>query len=407
MATPVVMDIFSRIMAGLYDEQTQIQAPTGFQSMFGQSGPGSETVFTDSAEVVDIEIVKGDRKIAPAIHRGTVGHSISPNKVTTANKWANSSRVFPLLTDESVIRASDLNKRIPGEPVYNTGGPEVRQARRMEFSKRLARHMMSKLVHTFEYLAAQAFITGKMPVIFNAAGTVEEYNFQRSGGNNLTATHPWDNALGTPLIDIDNMLSAIQTNGNGLDGSIAGIIMSDDSFQAFRNHATVQALADNRRFEQLTIAMEPEISPIFGRITQHGMTPRGRLQSGSGWIVYIFTYSKIYTNLSGASSRYMPSGYAVAWDPNARLDRFFGPGEFNEMTSSRMSWFEEMFGFSPAIMQDNVVMTNADMVVTPEMFHWNAYPDQGEKGLTLECQSAPIYATTAADRICKIVGLVT
>jgi hypothetical protein len=404
MGTPVSMDAFSRVMAGLYDEQAEIQAPTGMQSFFGR--PGSESVFTDSAEVVDIEIVKGDRNIAPAIHRGTVGHSISPNNITTANKWSNASRVFPLIVDESVIRASDLNKRIPGEPVYLAGNGQ-KQFRRMEMARRLARHMMSKIVHTFEYLAAQSFVYGTMPVVFDSTGTVESYDFERSAGNNLTAATAWDQALSDPLGDIEDLLTAIQTNGNGLNGSTAGILIEESAFLAFRNHEDVQALADNRRYEQLTIAVEPEIEPVFGRITRHGIVPRGRLQSVSGVIVYIFTYNKIYTSLAGVSTKYIPSGVAVAWDPNARMDRFFGPGEFNEMTSSRMTWFEEMFGFSPDMMQEGVVMSNADLVVTPEMFRWNAYSDQAEKGLTLEVQAAPIYATTAADRIAKIDGLVT
>lgn len=404
MKTPVSMDAFSRVMAGLYDEQSEIQAPTGMQSFFGR--PGSESVFTDSAEVVDIEIIKGDRKIAPAIHRGTVGHSVSPNVVTTATKWSNQSRVFPLIPDESVIRAADLNKRIPGEPIYLTGTGQ-KQFRRLSIAKRFARHMMSKIVHTFEYLAAQSFVYGTMPVVFNATGVVESYDFQRSAGNNLTAATAWDQAASDPIGDIEDLLTAIQTNGNGLNGSTAGILMGEGAFQAFRNHASVQALADNRRYEQLTIAMNPEIEPVFGRITRHGIVPRGRMQSISGVIVYIFTYNKIYTSLAGVSTKYIPAGVAVAWDPNARMDRFFGPGEFNEMTSGRMAWFEEMFGFSPDMMQEGMIMTNADMVVTPEMFWWNAFSDQGEKGVTLECQAAPIYATTAADRIAKIDGLVT
>ncbi|NIP56148.1 hypothetical protein GWN42_31410 [candidate division KSB1 bacterium] len=404
MQTPVLMDAFSRIMAGLYDEQMAIQAPTGFQSLFGM--PGSETIFSDSAEVVDVEIVKGDRKITAGIHRGTVGHTMSPSTITTANRWSPQSRVFPLIPDQSVIRASDVNKRQPGEQVYLQAGLSERQARRMALSARLARHMMSKVVHTFEYLAAQSFINGTMPVVFDASGAYESYDFQRSAGNNLTAATVWTDAASDPLSDIDDMLSAIQTNGNGLNGSIAGILMSEDAYRAFINHADVQKLADTREFNVLSISMEPEITPIFGRITRHGLVPRGRLQANGGWVVYIFTYNKFYTDLNETNQSYMPSGTAVAWDPSIRMDRYFGPGEFNEMTASRMTWFEEMFGFSPEVMSGGGdVYTNADMVVTPEMFHWNAFSDQGEKGLTLEVQAAPIYATTAADRIAKLDGV--
>src|SRR5208337_5529111 len=114
MATPVTFDLFSRILAGGFDEHTHVFTPTAGQQFFGRTDNGSYTVFSPNSNDLDIEIIRANLKIAPLVPRGgvarfggsaTAGAAAAQHNDMQFNQGTTFARKYPMLEEEANLGA--------------------------------------------------------------------------------------------------------------------------------------------------------------------------------------------------------------------------------------------------------------------------------------------------------------
>ncbi len=194
MSTPNPQDLFSRYMAMMFDERKIIGVPTAFQSFFGDVATGAETHYSPNANVVEIDIIRGNERTAALIPRGSVSRSLgTTQKNTRSEQFSSFARKYPLAEEEGDITADQLTNRLAGESSYG-GVTKMERLRALGLNK----HMESvrRHVRLFEVLSAQSILTGKQDAVTNA-GSDDQYDFRRNSAHTVTVGTSW---LVAPLI---------------------------------------------------------------------------------------------------------------------------------------------------------------------------------------------------------------
>lgn len=399
--TPVYLDGFSREMLAGFDESSIITAPTAFQSFFGRAETNSQTVFAPNSEVFDIEIIRDNETIAPLIQRGSIGSSLSPVTVTRNGEFSNFSRVFPLIELEVAITADEVNKRIFGESPYQQLS---KSQRRMALAMRIHSKNVRKIIGTMEWMASQAIITGKMPTLLGTANSDLIYDYRRHADLIFAAPAVWD--AGTPDIlgDLDEACDRVRIRGKVMPDAV---FMNGATMSAVINDTTVKSIADNRGYTLVRFGEGALMPAKYQKFIDNGWEAFGVITTPANRKLHIFTISDSYQSLAGVTTKWLADGTVIVMNTSARMDRAYGPGEANEMTASRIAWFQEQFGFSPASSMQGVSVKDASRVVMPEMFMVDGFAGSDQKSVTIRTQSAPVFVTTQTDEICTITGALT
>ena len=398
-ATPLVTDPYSRTMVGMYNEQEIIENATGFLAWF--SGGAGKTLFADSASIVEIDIKRGNKKLAALIPRGNISRSLGPNqKNTSAEKFTTFSRRFPLSEEEGTISADQLEFRKSGENPYEAAS---RIARMRALGSEHHMEHINRHVRLFEFLASESVLNGTMPSIIGTADTNLIYDFKRKSTHTVTVGTAWDNS-GDPLGDIDGGCDLIR-----IDAFLTPdmILFGTESFDAFIKDSTTQTFADNRRFELIEVSTNNPVPAIYDKWVASGYTPRGRLRTPAGYNLWMFTYLSHYEDSAAANQEYMPVNKALIGSSRARCDRYFGPPEVLPMIPERESFYRSLFGFSPDSLPSAPSIKNQSAIINPAMFYNDAYADSNWKTVTLRTQAAPIYAPISTDAFVLLEGLIT
>lgn len=392
MLTPQTVDVYSRFMDDLFDEKEIIGVSTVWQQFFGKpANGGSKTVYSPNSEVVDIDIMRANERIASLIHRGTDSRPLNLQKNTELQNYSSFSRVYPLAEELGDITASQINKRVGGENPY-----EIKS--RIDRTRSLARehHLehIRRYVRLFEVLAGLSVLGGTHPAISGSTNTDNWYDFRRNAAHIATPATPWDAAGADILGDIDAACRLLRQNGKVKPNVI---FFGQNVMPVFINDTTVQTQSDNRRFELINVSTNNPVPPQFMPLVEGGAVPRGRLRTPEGFDLWMFTYIDIYNDDDGDAVNYMPLNSCLIAYYGARCDRYFGPPERLPVTASEMAWYQEMFGMNMAVPMMPANIQNRAAAVTPGMFYCDAYPAADKKKVTIRTQSAPIFATTQTD----------
>ena len=119
-----------------------------------------DTFFTNiktfATERVDIDLVKGDRRMAAFVHPRVGG------KVLKANGYTTESYKPPLVNPYDVTTADQLLTRLPGEDLYSGMTPAQRAAQKLmeEYAT-----LNDATTRREEWMAVQAIMTGSIPVV--------------------------------------------------------------------------------------------------------------------------------------------------------------------------------------------------------------------------------------------------
>lgn len=402
MSTPVAQDGYSRALIELFDDRVVMPAPKGFQAFFGRPETGSSSVFCPSGEVVDIDIIRGNEKTAAYIHRGANGKSLAAATNTSTQEYSSNSYRFPLAEIEGSIGAAQLNRRLAGESPYAGAS---REARLMGLARDHHYDHVRRLVRLFELSAAESILLGQQSAILGTTNAGLIYDWGRADGNTITVTTAWDAVGATIMSDIDGACKQARTAGHVTPDMI---VAGEDAMRAMLNDDTFQDLADNRRIGFVAIDREADSVPTrFQRFIAGGFIYRGILYTAQGYRLHLFTYPEVYEDADGAAQNYMPTDKVVITSSLARCDRYFGPPETLPLDSTRIQWYQSMFGFSPlaAVMPPN--FEGDGMIVDPRMFYFDAYPSSNQKNLILRSQAAPLFPTTHTDAFVTLDGLIT
>ncbi len=288
----------------LYDPRTMIKAvervakPKTFlrDTFFGRI----ETFPTKS---VDIDFVKGNRKLAPFVHERIGGKTV-PNTGYRTNTYKPT-----LIAPDVITTIDDIMKRVAGESLYGGLTPEQRGAQKMiqDLSK-----LEDQITRREEWMCAQTLFTGKIPIKGDSLDYEIDFefeNFDKKTGNSL-----WSNTESDPIKNLKDMRKNTQKKGLT---SPDICIMADDVAEAFLNHEKVQKVLDIRRFELATIAPKelPNGATWIGRISELNMD--------------IYTYNEWFLDdwtdpLKPEIKSLIPDGYVGVFSSEANFFMAYG-----------------------------------------------------------------------------------
>jgi hypothetical protein len=398
MSTPAPQDLFSRFMAGAFDEKNIVAVSTGFQAFFGRPENGSETIFSPDSNAVDIDIIRGNERISALIPRGTVSRSLgSLQKNLRSEKMSTFSRKYPLSEEEGDITGDILLNRVAGENPYNK---MTRMDRLRYHALKIHHENIRKQVRMFEVLAAQSIMTGKQDAIIGTTNADLQYDFRRKSTHTVTVGNAWSGGAATILADIDAGCAKVRANGRTMPDMM---ILGSTAMNSFVKDATVAALADNRRFEFMAIGRNNVLPAKFQRFVDGGFIPQGSLRTPAGFELYLFTYLEIYNEpAAGVATKYLADDKVILAASSARCDRYFGPPENLPMVPMREALYRDYFGFDPNAAPMPGKMRAASNVIDSSMFYADAYVSGDWKKITVRSQTAPIFATTQTDAFVTI-----
>lgn len=401
--TPLPVDPYARFMADAFDERDVIAVTSAWQAFFGARESAGRTVFSDAANVVDIDIVRGNERTAVLIQRGTDANPTSLQKNTQTQNYSNFARLYPLAEEVGSIDSSQLNNRVAGENPYS-GSTQMDRLRALS----LDHHMehIRRIVRLNELLAGQSILFGQQPSIGVDLSINSSliYDFQRNAANTITVGTGWNQVGATILADIDGACDIIRQNGKIQPDMI---VIGGQALDEFINNTDVQTKADNRRFELIEVSTNNPVPPQYARFVEGGFNARGRLRTPKGYVLWIFSYLDGFEDSSGTFNKYMPEDVALIASSRARCDRYFGPSDRLPLSNQEAAYYQEVFGFNPNLPPMPANISNMDHAVNPAMFHFDSYHSNNRKTISVRTQCAPIYATTHTDAFAQLNGLIT
>ncbi len=225
-------------------------------------------VKTFPTERVDIDIVKGDRRMAAFVHPRSGGQVLADKGYTTE------SYKPPLVNPYDVTTADQLLSRLPGEDIYSGMTPAQRAAQKLtdEYNR-----LNDATTRREEWMAVQAIMTGQIPVVGKGVNEVIDFGFTNT--KTLTGTNRWGQSGAKILDNLDDWVEETLEKGFvNVDMAIFG----KSALRAFLADENVQKQLDNRRVEMGII--QPKDLP-------NGVRYIGHLNKPS---LDIYEYGEVY-----------------------------------------------------------------------------------------------------------------
>lgn len=231
-----------------------------------------DTFFTNrktfATERVDIDIKKGNRRMAAFVHPRVGG------TVMKADGYRTESYKPPLINPYTVSTAEMLMERMPGEELYSTKTPAQRGAEQLveEYSQ-----LNDAATRREEWMSVQAIVTGQIPIVGQGVNEVIDFGFTNKA--TLTSTACWGKSAAKILDNLDEWEGKVLTNGFT---NVDMVIMGKKAMKAFLDDENVQKNLDNRRVEMGII--HPKDLPNGVRYIAHLNKPN----------VDIYEYREVY-----------------------------------------------------------------------------------------------------------------
>lgn len=250
-------------------------------------------------EYVDIDIIKGKRRMAPFVSP-RIGSK-------TVDRIGYETKTYKpvLVSPDTITTAEDLMKRAPGETIYGAGSPDTRAA------AMLARDMMElddMITRREEWMAAQVLFTGAVDMV--GEGVDESVSFGLTNIDTLASGAQWDESTSDPVKDLKTARTTI-IQGSGITPDMA-ILGSDAAFALTRNSKVLAAL-DNRRTEMGMLAPDPNRG--------NGLTYIGYLSEPG---LELWSYDEWYLDDSGVEQPMVPVNKVLIGSTNSRCEMLYG-----------------------------------------------------------------------------------
>ena len=217
---------------------------------------------------VDIDIVKGNRKMAAFIHPLVGG------EIVQSEGYETKSYAPPLINPATISTADQYMERLPGEDLFSGRTPADRAAEKLIEEYNQLNDMTTRRE---EWMAAQVLTTGKLKVKGKGVDEVIDFGF----GNKITleGTKQWGKTAAKPIEDLEDWTEKVLTGGFT---NVDRVIMGKAALRAFINDEKVQKLLDNRRIN---------IGGYDPRDLPNGVKYYGHLTSPN---IDLYTYGEVY-----------------------------------------------------------------------------------------------------------------
>lgn len=218
---------------------------------------------TSNSEHVDIDIIKGKRKLAPFVSPRMEGKAV--------DRLGFSTRTYkpPYIKPKMVTTAEDILKRQAGDHIY-AGAQSPAQQAAAQVGRDLA-YLDEIITRREEWMAAQLLQTGKVSIVGD--GVDDEIDFAMDSSHIVTlgGTDIWsDTTYATPLADLRTWRRLILKD-SGLNST--DVIMGTDAIDAFLSHPDLANGLDTRRIDlgQIDPRQVPAGAIYYGRIKDVAM----------------------------------------------------------------------------------------------------------------------------------------
>jgi len=195
---------------------------------------------TFNTKSIDVDFVKGNRALAPFIHPKKGGKTI-PN-----SGYQTKTYTPPQLGPDKITTVDDLLNRMAGENIYSGRSPAERAVEKLAEDFAELREMITRRK---EWMAAQAFFTGKIPIIGD--GLKEEVDFMFTNTETLGAKNKWSDPNSDPEADLMRWRKKVQKEGF-VNPNIC--VMADDVATALIRHPKMKDILDVKSYNLAVIA---------------------------------------------------------------------------------------------------------------------------------------------------------
>lgn len=256
-------------------------------------------VETFPTKTVDIDIVKGQRKMAPFVHPNL------PGNISTREGYQTSTYTPPYIQPKRVTTAENILKRSPGDNPYATRTPLERAGEQL--GKDLA-DMDDEIVRREEWMAAQALTTGQIRVVGD--GVDDTINFLMPDTHKITlATLQWGTSGAKPLDNLRTWKRLIAKD-SGRTADVA--VLSGEALDAFYSTPELIAQMNTRRVDMGMI--KPQELP-------DGVTYLGYLNDPG---IDLYAYDEWYLDNEGATQPMITAGGLILGSSNTRNAMLYG-----------------------------------------------------------------------------------
>lgn len=248
-----------RTMGKLVERMPKVQ--TFIKSTFFRN------VETFDTQKIDVDFKKGNRQLAPFVHKKIGGVTID-NEGYETNTYEP-----PLVAPNKITTVDDILKRTPGESLYGGKSPNQRAVEKMQ---RDFTELDEMITRREEWMCCQALFTGKIPILDKDGKELQaEIDFQFTNKVTLSGANAWNKKTGGKIKQLKEWRKQVQKTGF-VNCNIC--IMGDEALETFIMDEEVQKLLDVERYD---------LAVIKPRELPNGVTYIGTIQ-GEGMDIYSY-----------------------------------------------------------------------------------------------------------------------
>ena len=217
---------------------------------------------TFDTQKIDVDFKKGNRQLAPFVHKKIGGATID-NEGFQTNTYEP-----PLVAPNKITTVDDILKRTPGESLYNGKSPNQRAVEKMQ---RDFTELDEMITRREEWMCCRSLFTGKIPILDKDGKAIqEEIDFQFTNKETLKTADSWKTKKGGKIAQLKAWRKQVQKTGF-VNCNIC--LMGSDALEAFLQDEEVQKVLDVRRFEVAVIAPKelPNGATYIGTIHEIGL----------------------------------------------------------------------------------------------------------------------------------------
>lgn len=255
------------------------------------------------AETVDIDIIKGKRRMAPFQSPRVEGKLVEKLGFTT------NSYKPAYIKPKKVLEAADIvNNRAPGESVYSLQSPEDRA--KIMLATEL-NDLEDMIIRREEWMAAQQLVNGYVDVVGDGVNYRIDLLMDADHKITLTGTNIWTDPLSDPDSDLSDGVGLISKDA-GVSANV--VIGNSATMDIYVRHAKVKDNLNTRRIDLGLIKPED----MGDGISYYGYV------IVSGKQLDLYGYDNWYIDDSGVEQPMIPDGQIVITSTKADFRRHYG-----------------------------------------------------------------------------------
>lgn len=276
------------------------------------------TVETSDTLYVDIDIIKGKRRMAPFVNPRMQGKQVE------RIGYATRSYKPPYVKPKMVFDAIDILTRNPGQHIYQGGQSPAERA--AQVLGRDLMEMMGMITRREEWMASQALNGGVIAVVGD--GVDDEIDFGMPNTHIITDGDWSDPGVGNPVQDLRTWRRLVaQDSGIVPNAAVLGSAAAD-AFLAHEQVSGANSLFNARRAETGQINVSD--------IQASGATYLGSLNGGG---LDLYAYDEWYIDdVDGEEKPMVPENKIFLGSTRARTARHYGAIQDVSATAS-VRWF--------------------------------------------------------------------